>query len=100
MALLHGDKWAYMSDAEKVEHLDDLCGSQNTALDMMQKERNQLLVDVKVLEVSVQNAEAAFYGQKTIVKQLIDQKEAVDRDYQKRIEELIAQVEVCGGNID
>ena len=100
MGLVHGEKWKTMSDTAKIAHLESLCAGQNEGLDLMQKERNALLIDVKRLGVTVENAEAAFYGQKTIVKQLINQKVEVDRDYQKRIEELISQVRSLGGSIN
>jgi predicted nucleic acid-binding Zn-ribbon protein len=77
---------------DQLNYLKDLCSSQNHALDLMQKERNALRDQNNLLLEQASNAETAFYTQKEIVKNLINQSNEDAQGIAQRIHELEARV--------
>lgn len=77
---------------DRLDYLTRLCASQNHALDLMQKERNALRDQNKLLVDQIANAEAAFVTQKEIVKNLITQSNADAQGIAQRIHELESRV--------
>ena len=78
--------------AEQIDYLKKLCSSQNHALDLMQKERNALRVEVDLMKVQVQNAQTAYEIQKNVTRDLIVQSNADGQGVAERIHQLEAKV--------
>lgn len=76
----------------QIDYLKRLAASQNNALDLMQKERNVLLVENQLLKEQLGNAEQAFQIQKAIVGNLITQNNAEKQTINDRIIELKKRV--------
>jgi hypothetical protein len=84
----------------QLEYLQKLCDSQNSALDLMQKDRNKWLEKAKVLESCLQNAEDAFTIQKNIVSNLVLNSNEEKQSTNKRIMLLERKIGELGGTID
>lgn len=80
------------SEPEQIEYLKKLASTQNHALDLMQKERDALLVKVAALETQIENAQRAYDIQKQITHDLVTQSNALDQGVAERIHELEARV--------
>lgn len=93
-------KFAERSIEDQLAYLHKLCGSQNTALDLMQTERDEWRRKATRLEAAVKNAEDAFYIQKDIVKNLVTQTNANGQDTNNRIRDLERKVGELGGSLD
>lgn len=85
---------------DQLDYLHKLCDSQNTALDLMQKDRDKWMAKAKRLEAAVKNAEEAFYIQKNIVGSLLTKTNADDQQTHDRIRDLERKVGELGGNIN
>lgn len=78
--------------ADQIGYLKKLASSQNEALDMMQKERDELVQKLKVAQTQAASAEQAYYTQKEIVANLITQSNAENQGIAERIHELESRV--------
>lgn len=79
------------SDKDKIAYLKELASSMNHAADIMQKERNQLAIDLKKQLSLVENAEKALAIQKTITQnQLISGNQQI-QELSNQIQQLQAR---------
>lgn len=83
--------------AKQLEYLHKLVASQNDALDLMQKERNDWREKAWVLEQSVANAQKAFEIQKAIAANLITVSNETQQDAAASIHELEETVRALKG---
>ena len=98
--LFFDEKFSERPINDQLDYLTKLCGSQNEALDLMQKERNDWMEKCKVQERSLQNAEAAFNNQKDIVNNLVTKSNADNQENGQRIHQLERMVGELGGHIN
>lgn len=84
----------------QLEYMHKLCASQNDALDIMQKERNEWLEKAKELEFKVKNAENNFYAQKAIAETMITKANSDNQVNGERIRDLERKVGELGGDIN
>lgn len=90
--LVFDEKFSERPVGDQLDYLTKLCSSQNHALDLMQKERNALRDQNKLLVDQIANAETAFLTQKEIVKNLINQSNEDAQGIAQRIHELESRV--------
>lgn len=84
----------------QIDYLKKLCASQNQALDLMQKERNEWRDKAIVLEAQLLNAQQAFDTQKMIVAELITKTNADDQQTAQRIFDLEDRVRALDAEIE
>lgn len=95
--LSFGQKFSNWNTGQQLEYLKKLAASQNEALDLMQKERNKLAVEVAKLKRQVKSAEDALYIQKNINRAAITKQNADVQEAGQCIQELKEKLrEVCG----
>jgi len=88
--LIWDERFDERPQKDQIEYLKKLCSSQNHALDLMQKERDALLVDKNTLTQQLANAQTAFDAQKEIVINLVTKSNEDKEQFAKRIQELEA----------
>lgn len=88
--LVWDERFSERPQKDQIDYLKKLCSSQNTALDLMQKERDALLKDKNLLTQQLANAETAFQAQKEIVFNLVTKSNEDKEQYANRIQELEA----------
>ena len=81
-------------DARKIRYLKKLSSAMNHAADVIQKERNALLLDLKAALKAAEHADEAVTIQKDIVVKAITNYNAEKQDLIKRIQELETEVKV------
>ena len=91
-ALVFDGEFNKRSQKDQIAYLKSLAASQNQALDLMQKERNEWRDKAHKLEEGVKNAEAALYTQKDIARNLIEQRNQEEQQTAVRIHELESRV--------
>ena len=91
-ALVFDPEFDKRPQKEQIDYLKRLASSQNHALDLMQKERNDLRDKLTVALAQNANAQQAFDTQKMIVQELVTQSNAADQGTAQRIHELEARV--------
>ena len=89
-----GEKFDKLTDAQKIEHLQELAFSSNQALDMMQKERDNLLARNKVLEELSLNADNAISNNKAIMIEALTKQNEYNQSNSIRIQELEEEVKL------
>lgn len=92
---------------DQISYLQKLAFSQNSALEQMQNERNELRDKLAIAEALAENADKALQIQKKIVLDAITNSNALEQETAKRIQELEARVkaqdsviEAHSGNIN
>ena len=90
--IVFSEKFDNRSEPDQIEYLKKLCSSQNHALDLMQKERDALAEENKILKAGLENAQTAFDTQKQIVFDLITQNNEEKQGVATRIHELETRV--------
>lgn len=91
-ALVFDPKFAERPLKDQIDYLQKLCASQNHALDLMQKERNDLAGKLQVAEAQLGNADQALAIQKKVVHDLITKTNADAQEVNQRIMELETRV--------
>lgn len=84
------DSWRKRPVSDQIIYLKKLCSSQNEALDIIQRERNDLAKDKITLEAQLQNSGSAVDINKTIMINSITEFNAEKQEYIKRIQQLQA----------
>lgn len=83
-----GEEFEKWPDHHKIDYLKKFSSSMNHAADIMQTERNKLLVEKAALAEQVSNLETNLGIQKTIVLKAITDNNAAKEDYIRLIQEL------------
>jgi len=84
----------------QIEYLKKLCASQNHALDLMQKERNDWRGKAIVMEAQLKNAQVGFDQQKDILRNLIEMANGDDQQAAQRIFELEDRVKALTATVE
>jgi len=77
---------------KQIDYLKKLASSQNHALDLMQKERNALLVERAVSTAQAESAQKALDIQKTITRNALTKQNEGDQQAAQRIQQLEGQL--------
>jgi len=83
-----GDDFNDFDDMKKIIYLKKLCSALNHATDLIQKERNQLLVDIKVSNDVAENAGQAVAIQKAIVLKAITDHNVEKQEFANQLQTL------------
>jgi hypothetical protein len=83
-----GEQFEKWTDKHKIEYLKKFSSSMNHAADIMQQERNKILVEKAGLVEQVSNLEGNLTIQKTIVLKAITDNNTAKDDYIRLIQEL------------
>jgi seryl-tRNA synthetase len=87
-----GEDFENFDDIRKIIYLKKLCSALNHATDLIQKERNQLLVDIKVCNEAVENADKAVSIQKAIVLKAITDHNIEKQEFAKQLQTLEKEI--------
>jgi hypothetical protein len=83
-----GEDFNNFDDIKKIIYLKKLCSALNHSADLIQKERNQLLVDIKVTKNVAENAEEAVAIQKAIVLKAITDHNMEKQEFANQLQTL------------
>ena len=83
-----GEDFNNFDDMKKIIYLKKLCSALNHATDLIQKERNQLLVDIKVINDVAENANSAVAIQKAIVLKAITDHNTEKQEFANQLQAL------------
>ena len=83
-----GEDFNNFDDIKKIIYLKKLCSALNHATDLIQKERNQLLVDIKVTKSVAENAGEAVAIQKAIVLKAITDHNREKQEFANQLQTL------------
>ena len=86
------------SKTAQIEYLVSLASSQNNALDLMQKERNQLATELNTIKGQLKSIETSMTVNKQIMQNSLTGFNAEKDGYIKRIQELEAEVRTLKGD--
>lgn len=100
MALAFNKKFGDRSQKEQLEYLHKLCDSQNTALDIMQKERNEWRDKAIHSEKCLQAAEDAFQSQKATLRHIVSSNGAQMQSLNQDISKMVIYIGELGGDIN
>jgi len=98
--LVFDDRFGKRTEREQIDYLKKLAGSQNHALDLMQKERDMWRDKCQLAEQQLNDAEQAFIIQKNISRNAIEQHNADSQQNHERIAQLERKIGELGGTLD